>query len=189
MPRKKLNKRNLAIHDILTGDLLSPRPPASIIAQPDASQSRPGGPHLTANDRIRQNAFERDQKRRLEPQGLTLQNLARHDAVMARPEEDLSGYTAVSEEPARDELTLGNLACHDVHMAGIERAPCTGSDVAHDGSDEGWEQHLARNSDPRAHQGSGLLRDQFDYSNIGWAPASRPDGWYGAWEPRAGRRW
>lgn len=186
MPRRRLNERNLATHDILTGDFKSPRPPASVIAQPDTSSLRPGGSHLTANDRIRQNAFERNQKRRPEPQELSFENLARHDAAMTRSAENLSGYTAVFDKPVSAQVTPVNLSGSSSRTA---------SDVAHDGSGEGQGQHLPpgnvspRGPDPREYQKSGSLRDRYDYTNIGWQPSRRPDGWYGPWEPRSGRRW
>lgn len=190
MPRR-LTESNLAVHNYLMGQSRHSRSIPSNIAEQGSTTSSRSGPGFTANDRIRQAAAMRDPAWTRHTGG----NYAHHDNSWDEPNavnpnstsqvchDAIPEPNAVGGDQRCVMLTPGGF---EQYLGGSRRTQATGTQ---NGFDEGVprlaEENLGRHDeemDPR------LLRNQYDYSNIGWHRAEHREGWGSMWEPRAGRR-
>lgn len=177
MPRKRLNERNLAIHNALMEEPQNFRDTnSSTLAQNGFPMRDSYGSHITANDRIRQVQALRGSER---PQ-FREENYTRNDSrrqyndYMNSSQEALFGSTAVAGEYHRYEhsrLTPGNLARHNAATGEFS-----------------LRRREQRSVNFREQEDSPRLRDQYDYSRIDWYFLEGREGRSDQWEPRARRR-
>lgn len=142
-------------------------------AEPYNDTGESDSPRLTADNLARCDVASREAE------------LHRHtEAKFTRPEALMSDKwrawsdtaTTAVEDDGRDQLTAENLSRHDAELEELDRPVLSAADLA--------RQKAASEHVKATHS----LRDDFDYTKLGWRRAEHREGYGGLLEPRASRR-